>query len=73
MGKIQVLQLGEKNWEEIYTVPDLLELFYMDSIEEPLEKLYDLVFLDRTPTDEEAAYLHKVTRAYTLFVTSGSR
>ena len=69
MGKIQVLQLGEKNWEEIYTVPDLLELFYMDSIEEPLEKLYDLVFLDRTPTDEEAAYLHKVTRAYTLFVT----
>lgn len=69
MGKIQVLQLGEKNWEEIYTVPDLLELFYMDSIGEPLEKLYDLVFLDRTPTDEEAAYLHKATRAYTLFVT----
>lgn len=69
MDKIQALQIGNKNWEEIYTLPDLLDLHYMDSIEEPLEELYDLVFLDRTPTDQEVVYLHKATRAYTLFVT----
>lgn len=69
MDKIQVLQIGNKSWKELYTLPDLLELHYADAIRKPLKKLYDLVFLDRTPSDPEITYLYKATRAYTLFIT----
>lgn len=69
MDKIQVLQVGHKNWKKVYALPDSLELCHVSRLNKPLPKLYDLVFLDRTLNDREIDLLHKATKAYTLFVT----
>lgn len=69
MDKIQILQLGERDWRKHYILPDTVELQYKKILKKTPQKLYDLVILDRTPFDQEIPMLHKVTKAYTLFVT----
>ena len=48
MDEIRVLQLGNVDWRTLYTLPEHVELHYVESIEEVPRKPYDLVFLDRT-------------------------
>lgn len=69
MDKIQVLQVGHKNWEKIYTLPDILEFHYVNTLKKPLPELYDLVFLDRTLSNDEIDCLYKSIKAYTLYIT----
>ena len=69
MDKIQVLQLGYESWEKTYSLPDTVELSYVENLTKPPKRLYDLVFLDRMPLDCEIVPLRQATRAYTLFVT----
>lgn len=69
MDKIQILQLGDRDWRKRYTVPDTVEIQYKKVLKKPTKKLYDLVILDRTPFDQEIPMLHKAAKAYTLFVT----
>lgn len=69
MDKIYVLQLGKKDWREIYTLPEMVEFDYRKVLKRKPKRLYDLVFLDRTPMEREIDFLHSATRAYTLFVT----
>ncbi len=69
MDKIQVLQLGYESWEKTYSLPDTVELSYVETLTKPPKRLYDLVFLDRMPLDCEIVPLQQATRAYTLFVT----
>ena len=69
MDKIQVLQLGYESWEKTYSLPDTVELSYVETLTKPSKRLYDLVFLDRMPLDCEIVPLQQATRAYTLFVT----
>ena len=47
MGEIRILQLGNENWNDRYTVPKGVSLEYTEIFKEPSEKLYDMVFLDR--------------------------
>lgn len=69
MDKIQVLQVGHRNWKKIYTLPDILELYNVNTLKKPIPKLYDMVFLDRSLSDREIVCLYKSIKAYTLFVT----
>lgn len=69
MNKIQILQLGESDWRKLYTLPETVELQYKKILKKTPKKLFDLVILDRTPFEQEIPMLHKVTKAYTLFVT----
>ncbi len=69
LDEIRVLQLGNVDWRTLYTLPEHVELHYVESIEEVPRKPYDLVFLDRTPRAKEIGLLHQTTKAYTLFVT----
>ena len=69
MDKIYALQLGKKDWREIYTLPEMVEFDYRKELKRKPKRLYDLVFLDRTPMEREIDFLHSATRAYTLFVT----
>ncbi len=68
MDKIQILQLGAQDWREQYSMPEFVEFHYMKRLDLPPDELYDLVFLERTPSDEEARLLHRATKAYTLYV-----
>ncbi len=70
MDKIQVLQMGDQDWREQYSMPEEVEFHYRKSFTQLPKGLYDLVFLDRTPSDEEVKLLHQATKAYTLYVTS---
>lgn len=69
MARINILQIGEKDWNEIYSLPEYVTLDHMNTLEEPLEKAYDMFFLDRTPLDKEIEMLYRAAKAYTLFVT----
>lgn len=65
--KIQALQLGNKDWNTIYDIPDNVELHYSECYQD-FSKLYDIVFVNRTLEHEELLVLHKVTRAHTLYI-----
>lgn len=69
MNEISVLQLGTENWEEIYHLPENVQWTYSVEFTEAPDKLFDVVFLDRQPEDQEYEILDHVIRAYTLFVT----
>lgn len=69
MNEICVLQLGTKNWEEIYRLPECAQWTYAAEFTEVPEKLFDVVFLDRQPGEQEYEALDAAVRAYTLFVT----
>ena len=69
MEKIQILQLGGQDWNELYTLPENVVLHHIEACEKTAGQSYDLVFLDRTPLDGEIMPLYRLTKAYTLFVT----
>ncbi|MDO5403770.1 MAG: accessory Sec system protein Asp2 [Eubacteriales bacterium] len=69
MNKISVLQLGTKNWSDIYKFPEGVEFHYKEAFKQTPEKMYDVVFIDRILSEEEIKLLSPVTKAYTLFFT----
>ncbi len=69
MDKIRILQLGEEDWKERYILPGHVQLDYVKELKELPEKPYDMVFLDRDPSEEETGLLYRAVRAYTMFVT----
>lgn len=69
MDKIHILQLGNEDWSKVYTLPEMADWEYLAEFTEPPEKPYDVVFLDRQPSDGEIGLLYKEAKAHTLFVT----
>lgn len=69
MNPIQVLFLGTDESIRQVPLPENVQLEFSTHLTAPEHSLYDLVILDRTPTEPECALLHRVTRAHTLFVT----
>ena len=67
LGGIRTLQLGTKNWSEVYKIPSCLEFSFAQIFEKEPKSLYDLVFVDRELSENEIKLLCKVTKAYTVF------
>lgn len=65
---IRVLQLGTKNYNDIYYIPDYIELEYSENFTSQPQNVYDLVFVDRQLNDGEIELLKNATKAYTLYV-----
>lgn len=65
---IRVLQLGTKDFNDIYNVPDYIELEYSENFISAPKEIYDLIFVDRYLNDEEIELLGDVTKAYTLYI-----
>ena len=62
MEEIRILQLGEEDWNRIYTLPQWVRLDHVEHFRENTEKRktdkpYDMFFLDRTPQEEEISSL----------------
>ena len=66
---IKALQLGNKDWNLCYQIPEYMRLIYLPVLEEIPKKGYDIVFIDREVTEAEVQLLKQATKAYTLFVT----
>lgn len=66
---INALQLGRSDWNHVYIIPQNLILNYSKELLEIPKKAYDIVFIDRDISEEEATLLHKATKAYTFYVT----
>lgn len=69
MDEIRILQLGDKNWNEIYSFPGEVKIEHCEAFTEVPKAPYDIVFLDRRPLREELEPLYRGTKAYCLFVT----
>lgn len=69
LDKIRILQLGSDNWSLKYSLPDNVDLIFVEKFDLEPKKPYELVFLDRELEEGELAYLQRATKAYTLFVT----
>lgn len=69
MDNIRILLLADKNAWAFLSLPRSVKLEHRKSLEDLPAKNYELVLLDRTPTEAECETMHMLTRAYTLFVT----
>lgn len=68
MDEIRVLQLGSKDWNEVYSLPDGIRIEYARTLRKEPKAPYDLVFLERVPLEEELDFLYRKTKAYCLFI-----
>lgn len=64
-----MLVLSRQNWCELYRIPDDVEVYCCDTIDDITEKIYDIAFIDRSIKKRELDSLRKVTKAYTVFYT----
>ena len=69
MEQIYILQLGNEDWNHIYTLPSNVSLEYMEKFVKVPNRQYDLFFLDRSPLEEEVPLLYQAVKAHTLFIT----
>lgn len=71
MEKINVLQLGEDNWQTRYDMPDNIIWNYEDFSEEDKKRgfFYNVIFIDRTLNADEIDYVSKYARTYAVFIT----
>ncbi len=70
MDKISVLLLAENDWTAGYKLPEQVAVTHeIADLEDEKVRAYDVVILDRKVAPEEVAFLLRVTKAYTLFVT----
>ena len=65
---IQVLQLGTEDWNERYTLPKDIKLTFSECFTEATKLIYDLVFVDRALSEKEIPFLHKATKAHTVYM-----
>ncbi len=71
MDEIRVLQLGSKDWNEVYSLPPGIRIEHALTLTKAPEKSrvpYDIVFVEREPLEEELAFLYQRTKTYCLFV-----
>ena len=73
MDEIRILQLGETDWNQIYRLPGEFRLDFIGPLHCLPEETYNLVFLDRVPSEEEIELLCRTVQAHTLFVTGHVR
>ena len=66
--EIKVLQLGERDWRDIYRMPPNLKYDFFEKFNKEKSRFYDVVFIDKELADEEVEALYEVTKAYALFV-----
>lgn len=69
MDEIRALQLGGEDWNDLYNIPENVDLSCYDYFIDVPKKPYDIVFLNKTPIKEEIETLMQATKAYTLFIT----
>lgn len=69
MDEIRVLQIGDRDWRQIYAMTPQTAFEYAESFEAAPKKPFDMVFWDRAPGEREIDSLYQATKAYTLFVT----
>ena len=69
MDEIRVLQIGDRDWRQIYAMTPQTAFEYAESFEAAPQKPFDIVFWDRAPGEREIDSLYQATKAYTLFVT----
>ena len=67
MEEIRILQLGDEDWNIVYTLPQWVRLDYAEDLDESLVEKeagrpYDLCFLDRTPREEEMVSLYEMAK-----------
>jgi len=70
-GEVKVLQIGEENFKTKYELPEYVDWNYeaFDSdADDAIFTQYDVCIVDRNITADEAVYLRKHVRAYSLFV-----
>lgn len=66
-----MLQLGEQDWSEIYTIPEGVDFYHIELFEKAPKKVFDLVFVDRILKEEEIMPLHKAAKADCFFLMEG--
>ena len=66
--EIKVLQLGERDWRDIYRMPPNLKYDFFEKFNKEKSRFYDVVFIGKELDDEEVEALYDVTKAYALFV-----
>ncbi|XCP84464.1 accessory Sec system protein Asp2 [Roseburia hominis] len=73
MDKIHILQIGDRDWNEVYELPEEVNLEHTRVFTELPEKPYDMCILDKAPSEEEIELLYQAVKAYTLFLTESVR
>ncbi|SFH97589.1 accessory secretory protein Asp2 [Pseudobutyrivibrio sp. OR37] len=65
--KIQILQIGSRDWTSAYTYPKEISIVHTDSVVLSND-IYEIVILERNLTREEADKIYEMSYSYCLFV-----
>ena len=68
MNKISLLQLGETDWEEAFSLPENVVCDCWEEFTVPSDRPYDITAWDRSPLKTELEALYESIKPYTLFV-----
>lgn len=68
MKNVQVLQLGTEDFSRLIPVAECAEWYYEPDFNEIDIREFDVVILGRQIKEEEVSILHRLTKAYTLFL-----
>lgn len=69
-NKIHILQVGHSDFSNNLTIPENVTWSFVEDVNDANERSYDLCFISRNITMDEANVLVKKIRAYTLYVLS---
>lgn len=67
MDEIRVLQIGSKDWNDVYQLPQDVIVKYYEVFTKAPKAPFDIVFLERAPLEAELEPLYRGTKAYCLF------
>lgn len=70
MNKIRVLQYGKQDWNDIYQIPEYIELDYFGKCKAKIKGIYDLLIVDSEISDNaDLKILLACIRSYCVFMT----
>ncbi len=69
MDDIKTLVFSDEDWNEKYNIPAYVKVYLNAELEEIRKNLYDVVFVNRNLSIDEANSLYASSKAYSLFIT----
>ena len=70
MNEIRLLQIGPKNCKTLYDIPDYMEWFYGDDVDEESMKAFDIILLFGDLNALHRQLLQRYQQCYRLFVVN---
>ncbi|MBO6128218.1 MAG: accessory Sec system protein Asp2 [Pseudobutyrivibrio sp.] len=71
MDIIKILQIGNEDWNEKYTIPENVKVYFCGENIVPQKQIFDIAFVERNLDEQEAKIVYAMTATYAFFALEG--